>query len=67
MDVFAVIPFTRQVACDGDRGVARGAMIYSIVETARHLNLDPYRVVHALLKKLPAAKASEIEAFSSDN
>jgi transposase len=45
----------------------RGAMIYTIVETARNLKLDPYRVVHALLKYLPAAKSSEIASFGPDN
>ncbi len=45
----------------------RGAMIYSLVETARALGLDPYAVIYALLKKLPSAKTSEMDSFKPHN
>ena len=44
--------------------VQRGAIIYLIVETARLMSLDPYRVVYMLLTKLPGAKGSGMETFA---
>ncbi len=41
----------------------RAAMIYSLVETAKAHNIDPFVYIKDLLTRLPAAKSNETAQF----
>jgi len=44
-------------------GAESSSIYYSIVETAKENNLNPYQYIKFLLEKLPRAKASEVETL----
>jgi hypothetical protein len=43
--------------------VESSSIIYSIIETAKENNLNPYEYLKYLLEKLPGAKSSDLESL----
>jgi len=50
-----------------DNAAQRSAIIYSLAATIQKLDCDPYLYFKDLLKKLPAAKSSQIDSFTPGN
>ena len=44
-------------------GAESSSILFSLVETAKANNLNPYQYIKYLLEKLPTARTSELESF----
>lgn len=51
----------------GDEGGKRAAIIYSILETCKQNNINPFDYLRDILIRIPGAKQSEIESLTPYN